>query len=138
MTGRSSTKIKTPIDIKSPGGKYGFEIDIVLLDKQGVLLNIIIFGAGPCVDEGDEVNVLFKDDSKMTLKYRGDFKCEPELYFTFGSGPGRLNELAQLRTKKIATLRGWTKGSPMQMDLTEEQATAIMDSFVCMNSKRTD
>jgi len=136
VTGQITTSLIEPIIISNDGGKTGFEISLHLSSKgDAMALLLTINGAGPCVDRGDEINILFTDDTRLTLKYTGDFACDPSLFISFGGYAKKLEELQQLKTKKIATLRGWTRGKVMQMDLTEKQATLVMNSFSCMANK---
>ena len=134
VDGTEFTAIKEPI-IVSQDGKTGFVITCQLASTSPTLIVVIAaVGAGRCVDEGDEINVLFRDGSRMTLFGQGKFNCERRSTVYFGGNFGKnKQELKDLAEKQIETVRVWTTDSFVERDFSPEQSIAFQNVVRCLS-----
>lgn len=133
MTGRSTPMSKTLV-ISDDGGKTGFGIYLLKLQKT-IVLTIVVRGASKCIDDKNDMNILFRDGTKLQLTNNGKFNCDGEFTLYFGGTFGKGKELDQIRNKEIETLRVWTSKSFVQKDFTKEQSQQLLKTVECLVGK---
>lgn len=132
VDGTSTTAGKKVITVLNNTGKTGFSILIMKYLESGVALSINAYGAGNCIDQYAKINILFTDGSRLVLSNNGKFNCDNTSILLFGGAFGKINELEQLKSKKIQTMRVWTTNSYVQEDFTEENQIEINNVIKCM------
>lgn len=133
MTGESTRMMKEGI-LVSEDNENGF--GIIAFEASGaVILKIIAAGAGSCIEDAAEMNILFRDGTRLKMVNSGKFNCEGVFTVYFGGGFGRKKELEILRSREIETLRVWTSKSYVEKDLSSENSKMLMASLGCLNIK---
>jgi hypothetical protein len=99
-----------------------------------IIVSIQAIGAGKCVDKGDKINILFKDGARLDLANTNDFNCDGSSTLYFGGGLGKKDEMKMLASKKIETMRVWTRDDYMQKTFTSDQASAFMETIKCLSA----
>ncbi|HRH57690.1 MAG TPA: hypothetical protein PLS10_08565 [Chitinophagales bacterium] len=84
-----------------------------------------------CTDEDGLINILFTDGSRIELHNR-DFNCKNVSSFYLGGIWGFDDELYQLKSKKIKTIRVWFTSKFIEKTLTAEQQITIYNTINCL------
>jgi len=131
MEDKSTKTIKKRIAISASGDK-GFVIDFL---KPSILIWSIDVVGGPskCIEKNAKLQVLFDDDTRLTMTNVNDFNCKGSFVIYFGGNFGNEYNLIQFRTKKIKTMRVYTSSGYVQEDLSDEIATKLMNTFDCIS-----
>ena len=133
MTGESTRMMKEGI-LVSEDNENGF--GIIAFEASGaVILKIIAAGAGSCIEDAAEMNILFRDGTRLKMVNSGKFNCEGVFTVYFGGGFGKRKELEILRSKEIETLRVWTSKSYVEKDFSSENSKMLLSSLSCLNVK---
>ncbi|MFD0999432.1 hypothetical protein ACFQ21_08945 [Ohtaekwangia kribbensis] len=133
MTGESTRMMKEGM-VVSEDNENGF--GIIAFEASGsVILKIIAAGAGSCIEDAAEMNILFRDGTRLKMVNGGKFNCEGVFTVYFGGGFGKRKELEILRSKEIETLRVWTSKSYVEKDFSSENSKMLMASLSCLNVK---
>lgn len=117
--------------------KNGSEIITISLNgmaKGQIIMLIYTQGNKGCVDNGDDINLLFTNQDKLTLKNMGDFNCKGEYLYTFTKKNLNLDFLERIRTSKIKTIRVWDSDSYLQNDFTPKQQDIFSGVINCILS----
>jgi len=131
MDNRSAKTIKKRFAISESGNK-GFIIDF--LKPGDVIWSIdVIGGPSKCIDKGAKVQVLFEDDTRITLTSINDFNCKGSCVIYFGSNFGNEYELSLFRTKKVVSMRVYTTSGYLHEDLDDITSTKLMNTFDCIS-----
>jgi prepilin-type processing-associated H-X9-DG protein len=134
-SGKQNIAARDVVLVSTDGGKTGLSIYSFLnSSKKVVVVSIQAMGAGKCVDKGDQINILFVDGHRLDLSNTNDFNCDGSSTMYFGGGLGKKDEMKLLIAKKIKTMRVWTRDDYMQMEFTDAQATALMETLKCLSN----
>lgn len=88
-----------------------------------------------CVDEKTKIDILFTDDTRISLYSDGKFNCKGKATVYFGHVFGRRNEAKELSTKQIKIIR--INGSTSHTETVNEQsATLFTEAFNCLLEKQ--
>lgn len=98
------------------------------LNADYLFLNIYAYGAGNCINEDNEIIILFRDGSKFTLAQTGDFNCDNS-FTLFLTKDQYKREINLLSSFEIETIRVYTTDSYVEQDLTSEQSKKIQKSI---------
>ncbi len=131
MDDKKTLTIKKRIAVSESGNK-GFVIDFL---KPSILIWSIDVVGGPskCIEKGAKLQVLFDDDTRITMTNVNDFNCKGSFVIYFGGNFGNEYNLTQFRTKRIKTMRVYTSSGYLQEDLSVEVATKLMNTFDCIS-----
>jgi hypothetical protein len=131
MDDKSTKTIKKRIAVSESGDK-GFIIDFL---KPSVIIWSIDVVGGPskCIEKGAKLQVLFDDDTRLTMTNNNDFNCKGSFVIYFGGNFRNEYNLIQFRTKKIKTMRVYTSSGYHEEDLNDEVATKLMNTFDCIS-----
>jgi hypothetical protein len=131
MDDKSTKTIKKRFSISASGNK-GFVIDFL---KPSILIWSIDVIGGPskCIDKNAKIQILFDDDTRLTMTSNNDFNCKGSFVVYFGGQFGNEYNLIQLRTKKVVTMRVYTSSGYHQEDLSDEDAIKLMNTFDCIS-----
>jgi hypothetical protein len=137
VSGKSVISTPTDIIVSDDDEKTGFAIQISLLGNDRTIAWIITAkGAGHCINEGDEIRIFFTDESCSVLKNMTKLNCDQRATVFFGGGYTQYHkELELLKSKKIASLIVTTKDGLVQNDFTEDEASTLMNTFVCISRR---
>ena len=133
VDGTISTSSVSTLIISNDGGKKGLGIFMMKISENSLILSIQAVGASNCIDEGAKINILFTDGSRLTLINDGKFNCKGNSTVYFGSSFGKKNELEELKTKKIQTMRVWTDDSYVEKDFTIENQNEFLNVINCLS-----
>lgn len=101
---------------------------LLVKTDDGLILSIRGFKRPlSCIDQRGAVYISFTDESKMILSKQNLFVCPGKALIFLGGKYGKNSELNQLAIKKIKTLRVDTFNSFVESDISEEQATSLMN-----------
>jgi len=140
MTDYFTSRSKNRLVISDDGGKTGFEIFCIrvgTITDYDILIRIKVVGAGKCIDQGDVVNILFRDGSRLTFNSevsRRDAIC----FIAFGGMYQKNKELNELTTKEIEAMRVWTSKGYVQKDFSSEQSKILMSTLKCLLQLKRD
>jgi hypothetical protein len=131
MDDKKTSTIKKRIAVSESGDK-GFIIDFL---KPSVIIWSIDVVGGPskCIEKGAKLQVLFEDDTRLTMTNNNKFNCDGSFVVYFGGNFGNEYNLIQFRTKKIITMRVYTSSGYHEEDLNDETATKLMNTFDCIS-----
>lgn len=132
VSGSTSISSKEMLTVSTDGGKTGFGIYLILSERGILILSIQAVGAGSCIDEGDKINILFADGSRLELASDGKFNCDANATVYFGGAFGKKTQLNELKTKKIATMRVWTSDSFVEKDFNEQNQNEFNSVINCL------
>ncbi len=134
-TGIRTWRSRSMIVVAEPGGKK--EIGILFQKNSKGILTVFLrpVGAGECIGEGNKINIVFGDGSKLELTHDGFANCRGEAAANFGSNWGRKKQLEELKTKKIKSIRVWTQQGSVQQTLTDENAEQFLKMFNCLSGQ---
>ncbi|MFY9352842.1 MAG: hypothetical protein WBI52_07565 [Bacteroidales bacterium] len=132
VTGDTLISSKKTLIVSTDGGKTGFGIWMMQSSVSDLILVIQAVGAGSCIDEGEKINILFTDGSRLELANDGDFNCEEEATVYFGGIFGKKKQLEELKTKKIQTMRVWTSDGYVQEDFTKDNQEEFYHVINCL------
>jgi len=132
VSGKSYTGMKDYLIVSKDGGKKGFGIDLLLSGKGSIIFSIKAVGAGSCIDEGNKINILFTDGTRMELASEIDFNCKGNATVYFGDVFGKKSQLNELKTKKIDVMRVWTSDSYVEEKFEPEQSEHFINALNCL------
>lgn len=134
MTGQTSWT-STDLAIRDTAGQ-GFTITFVVLDPANVLMNFTLAGHRiRCVDDADEIKILFRDGSRMVLNNHAGFNCLAQSVAWFGDVYGNKKEFAQILAKEVQTIRIDGRNNIEQQDFTSEESKQLQQMAQCISSK---
>lgn len=134
VTGQTTIGSKENLVISDDGGKTGFGI-LVLDMERYVVVSIQAFGASRCIDEGNKINVLFRDGTRLELANQKDFNCQAEVAVYFGGIFGKTSEAKELAAKEIQIMRVWTSSGYVEKSFNPDQSGIFMNTFACLFNK---
>lgn len=129
MTNRISIHVKELIPIFNQNTEEGISFYAGnQLNANHLFLSFYAYGAGNCIDEDNEIIVLFRDGSKFTLRQSGDFNCDNSFTLLLTKDQYK-REIDLLSSIEIETMRIYTTDSYVEQDLTPEQSKKIQKSI---------
>jgi hypothetical protein len=133
VTGETSTATK---DYMTIGTKTkGFDI-ILLNSKSSVLVfNITVNGTVGCIDKGQKANILFRDGTRLELSHASKFNCGNDFTVYLGGVWNTTDQLQELRTKEVETLRVWGSSGFVESDFTQYESKKLLKGFQCLYEK---
>ncbi len=118
--------------IVSTDGKKGFRILMMQGNGYDLFLHIKVIGERICIDEGEKIDILFTDGSKLELGNEADYNCEGKVNVSFGGIRGNKKQLEELKTKKIQTMRVWTRDGYVEEDFTKDNQEEFYNVINCL------
>ena len=134
MTGKTAVGSAETLII-SDDGKTGFGINM-FKGSNSVIVSITAIGAGSCIDEGDGINVLFRDGERLELSHMSSFNCDANATMYFGGIFGKRKQRSTLANKYIQAMRVWTSDGYVQRDFTEEASVQFRETFACLANRK--
>lgn len=136
VKGTTTIASKSKIIVSDDGGKTGFGISFMITDHNENELAVFIqaVGASNCIDENSEILFLFDDGTRLTLLNDTKFNCDAEVIVLFGGNFGRMNELNELKSKKVQTMRVYTYKGFVQQDFTESHKNEFLTTINCLSN----
>lgn len=134
-TGTRTTRAKNMIIVAEGDSKK--EIGVLLQKGPKGVITMIFrpVGAGECIGEGNKINFVFTDNSKLELSNDGLTNCRGEAAANFGGLYGRKKMLEELKTKKIKSIKIWTQQGSVQQNLSVENQEEIMRMINCLSTQ---
>ncbi len=110
------------------------EMDISI-QKGGKGIITISFRTGTsveCIGEGNRLNILFTDGSKLDLTNEGPANCRGEVVSYFSGPYGKKKQLDELKTKKIKSIRIQTQQNSITQELSKENQEEFVRLVSCI------
>lgn len=131
VTGKTSRSSTSGIAV-TKDNKKGLVIRAIQAERKSIILAVSVVGAGACIDDKNQMNVLFRDGTRLELVNNGKFNCEGNFTLYFGDVFGKKKEMEMFGTKEIETMRVWTSKGYVEEDFTPENSKAFMLTFHCL------
>lgn len=136
VTGITYTSSKNYLVIDNPTDEGGhIAMSFFLGSEKSITWGLDVFGAGQCINEGDKINILFTDGSRMELQNDSDFNCEKRSTVYFGSVWGKQRQLSDLINKKIQIIRVWTDDSFIEKEFDNTDAITFQNTLRCLTGR---
>jgi len=124
---------KNQLVISDDGGKTGFGIGCSRFGvTNSILIMIKVVGAGRHIDEGNVVDILFRDGTRLTLS-NGSSTRAVRLGICFGGVFQKNKELNELTTKEIEIMQVWTNKGYIIKGFSSEQSKILMNTLKCLS-----
>jgi hypothetical protein len=136
VTGKTHFSFTEPITTSEDGGKTGL-LFYGLLDQTRQSLVWIIQGLESgfsCVDDDDDMYILFRDGTRLQLKNDGKFNCDGKFTEYFGGVLGKKKQLEEISTKEIETIRLTSSHGSVERTLDPEQSKLLLQSILCLKA----
>jgi hypothetical protein len=135
--GGTSNWSSTENIVFSEDGKTGMIHYLLLsVDKKSLIWVNSTTEIG-CIDEKTKIDILFTDDTRITLYSDGKFNCKGKATVYFGHVFGRRKEAADLSTKQIKMIR-INAGNSHTETVKEESALLFNEAFKCLLEKQNE
>jgi len=140
LTDRIFTSSKEVLIISDDGGETGLGIFCIKASSNSIIMIIRVVGSGRYIDDDHEVNILFRDGSKLEIcegysECDEMFNSDSEFAIYFGGRQfNNRKEFNKLITKEIETMRVWTKNGCVQKDFSKKQSKILMNTLKCLKS----
>jgi hypothetical protein len=134
-TGVRTRRVKNLIILSEPNS--GKEIAILMQKgaREVITINFRPNGAGNCIAEGNKINIVFTDGSKLDLANDALTNCNGDSKVNFGGPYGRKKIFEELRSKKISSLKVVTQQGSVQLSVNTENADLFRRMFNCLASQ---
>lgn len=134
VTGASNVAPPKPFIVDNKNTKSGLNMILMLSGKRdAAILSVQSMGSAKCVDEGDVINILFRDGTRLALGNDGSFNCRGTHTSYFGSVFGGIDQLEQLSTKEIEIMRLNTQNGIVEETFTVTQSQEFMNTMSCLS-----
>jgi hypothetical protein len=132
MTGKVTTAAKKTLIVSSDDGKTGIGITMIESARNEIIMLIQAVGASSCINEGENINILFTNGSRLELKNNISFNCKGESTIYFGGLFGKKKEIKELMEKKIQTMRVWTSDGYVERDFSIDNQNEFKNVLNCL------
>lgn len=132
VTGNTTVAAKNMLIVSGEGSKYAFGIYVMKGKRDTIIFVIRAVGAESCIDDNSNMNVLFRDGTRLKLINDGKFNCESRYTQYFGGIFGKKKELEMFRTKEVETMRIWTSKGYVEENFTSDQSKDLMNVVNCL------
>lgn len=134
VSGKSNTAGKNRLTV-SNDGKSGLTFILMSPNNGDIILSITAVGSSPCIDKGSNINILFRDGSRLQLSSDIDFNCDSNSTVYFGGPFGKTKQLEDLAGKEIETMRVWTRDGFVEENFTDKQSNEFKNTMQCLAQK---
>ena len=117
-------------------GIEGFAITIEKVDDL-IHLDMKVVSDNTCVDNNTNIEFTFVTGSKINLTSDTMSNCEGEVNTRFITSSNKMNELYQLSTKKVSSIRVWTRDGPVEQKLSPTSSSLLLSIIVCISEVDT-
>jgi len=107
----------------------------LLLSRKSLFMNFKVVGGGKCIDDNEEMTVIFTDRSGLTMINDNNFNCDGIYTQHFGEDFGKKKELKKFLTKEIQSIRITTDGIPVEVNLAPTERIKIYQTLNCLAEK---
>lgn len=131
--------ISNPDGFNIKNGKSQLSILMLTLNDRAVVydcisLNFYIDGVVCCPDKENEINILFKDDTRITLYNNEDFNCKGHYEVYLGGAIGNVNVLTSLLSQKIEAIRLHAHQGFFDFDFDSTSSTKFFKQINCLST----
>lgn len=134
ITGRTNFRTE-PVLVKEGAKEFGSILNNVGELKALVWVFIVSDKDQYCFEKGSDINILFKDGTRMILVNSADFNCDGKVNVGFGDMFGRKKELNKLASTSIEAIRLVGFKHSFDQEIGEEDGIKMMEDFKCMAEK---
>lgn len=120
--------------IISRDGVVGFELHL-LLSRKSLFMNFKVNGGGKCIDDNEQMTVIFTDGSGLTMINDNNFNCDGVYTQHFGENFGKKKELKKFLNHTIHSIEITTDGDPVAITLNADESVTILDTLICLTNK---
>lgn len=123
--------------VLSPDGVEGMGMYLIMSDdKHKTLIWVTTSTKAGCIDKGDKVELVFKDETRMTLYAENNFNCKGKATCYFGGIFGKKTEMQKLASTPISMIRVHGSTTLHSETFSEETAQYFMTAFSCLVQQR--
>lgn len=123
--------------VLSPDGVEGMGMYLIMSDdKHKTLIWVTNSTKAGCVDKGDKVELVFKDDTRMTLYSESSFNCKGKATCYFGGIFGKKTEMEKLASTPLRMIRVHGSTTLHSETFSEEMSQNFMNAFSCLVQQR--
>lgn len=123
--------------IISPDGQNGMGMILLMSDdKHKTLIWVTTSTKAGCIDEGNKIELVFKDETRMTLYSESKFNCKGKATCYFGGVFGKKTEMQKLATVPISMIRVHGSSTLHSETLSEETSQYFTNAFSCLVQQR--
>lgn len=132
FSGKGTWSSKEPIIISEDGVNGMSMILLMADDKHETIIWVTTSTEVGCVDKGDKIELVFTDETRMTLYSDGSFNCKGKATLYFGSIFGKKTEMQKLASTPISMIRVHGSTSLHSETLKSETSNYFMNAFNCL------
>ena len=118
----------------SRDGVTGIDLHL-LMSRKSIFMNFKVKGGGKCIDDNEEMTVIFTDKSGLTMVNDNNFNCDGVYTQHFLEDFGKKKELKKFLTKEIQTIKITTNEGPVQVNLSPTERIRIYETLNCLMEK---
>jgi hypothetical protein len=130
VTGNQSRAMSEPILVSKDDSK-GIILNIYESKQGQITFYIKPVGASNCIEEGQKVNILFRDGTRTELLNASSFNCDGDIFIFMGGAYFGTKKWKELAAKEIEVMRVWTKDGYVEEEFTEENSRNLKQAFNC-------
>lgn len=138
MEGTMTLAGKESLVISQDGGTEGIAFLMLNPDIPGkhiTVISIVSVGASRCIDDDDEIVVLFTDGTRMTLDNRNEFNCQGKSKVYVGGFFTSASTEQTLISKTIQRMRVKTSDGFVEEEFSAEQGEQFRRTLECLRNK---
>lgn len=138
MEGTTTLAAKENLVVSQDGGTEGIAFLMLNPDIPGkhiTVISIVSVGAARCIDDDDEIVVLFTDGTRMTLDNRNEFNCQGKSKVYVGGLFTSASTEQALISKTIQRMRVKTSNGFVEEEFSAEQGEQFRRTLECLRNK---
>ena len=131
MTGDRIAGVKDMMLISDDKGKTGIGFFPSKMNES-IMFIFFTYGASSCIDEDNNIHILFRDGTRLKMKNQGKYNCENTFQLIFLGDFGNEEQFQMFKTKEIEAIRIWTEDSFVERDFTIKQSEIFIKTVNCL------
>jgi hypothetical protein len=129
MTGGTTYHLEKPLKLN----KGGNALRVVISRDAGVtFFNIAVTNTRPCIGEGEQINILFTDGTRLEAQNIAAGNCDGIAVLAFGEEFENTHNLTLFTDKYVEAIRVYTNDHFVQTELSEKNWKDLQQSFQCL------
>ncbi len=115
-----------------PGDRSEIDISIQKGVKGIITVSFRTVTGTECIGEGNRLNLLFTDGSKLDLTNEGPANCRGEVVSYFSGPYGKKKQMDELKTKRIKSILIQTQQNSITQELSKENQEEFVRLISCI------
>lgn len=136
VTGDTIHAAKKRVFLKDMETLQAMSFDVYKAPKSSLIISIKTVGLKSCIDEGNKINILFIDGTRMELQNHQDFNCEGEFAVYISDSFDNEEAVHLLSSKEIKTIRLHdSKHNSIQLSPNATNRASLKNIIACLKDK---